>query len=235
MKYRFNRFPLTAILAALAIGVVPATHAASIYSTLGSGGAFDANNFVQFGTFGPSFSTYADEFASPVTATVGSVSLPLEAAVFRTPPTIVVSLWSSTANAPGTILMSFSPGVIPVAPGAAMDTFTSTTPIQLDAGTQYWLSVTPVGSLEDILWYFNNQGIDHVTATRSVSTWTVNGSGTALAFELDPVPEPSSAALCAMSFVAAYLWRKMNKRHAALPCASKRTLRPGGNYASIVP
>lgn len=197
---------LITLAATLGASFAPAAHATAIYSTLGPGGTFDTNAFVQVSSSTPG---YADEFTSPVTATVGSVSLPLGAAIPGATPTVSINLWSllPLPGSPGHIVGNFTPGVVS---DAGMVTFASTTGVPLQAGKTYWLSVTPFGSNEGFLWYLNNQGIDNVTASRQpdASFYTLNGSITAPAFELDALPEPGSAALYAMTLVAACLWRK---------------------------
>lgn len=202
--------------AALGVGFVPGARGAPIYSTLGPGGAFDTNHSVQIG-FGsivprPTVGAYADEFTCPVTATVGPVSLALAA-----PGIIPAAALPDTSSfnisiraiapigprGPTNIVGTFGPGNVTQ---AGIYTFNSTTAFQLDAGTEYWLFVGDTSL--PIYWFFNDQGINNVTGSRSGGTWTVNGTGTALAFELDTVPEPDSAALCATTFALAYLSRK---------------------------
>lgn len=63
------------------------------------------------------------------------------------------------------------------------------------------------------IWYFNNQGIDNVTASRTDGIWTVNGPGTALAFDVNSVPEPSSLGLFVTAAAALGMWRFRNKSY----------------------
>lgn len=213
-----NRFAYWMILAA-ALGISPLreVHAAPIYSTLGPGGTFDTSHFVQIGSspivLQAGIGAYADEFTSPVAATVGSVTLalaiPIVPLAAATPDLqgLNINIRAITPigpRGPTNIVGSFGPGNISQ---AGLYTFTATTAFHLDAGTEYWLFVgVPQGGPID--WFLNNQSIDNVTGSRSLGTWTVNGSGTAPAFELDTVPEPGSAGLCAITFVVTYLWRK---------------------------
>lgn len=44
-----NRFYLIAIAAVLILGLVPAARATTIYTTLGPGGSFDTNSYVEMG------------------------------------------------------------------------------------------------------------------------------------------------------------------------------------------
>lgn len=141
---------------------------------------------------------------------MGSVSLVLSTSLpFPAVALPDVSFLSITINTlagsggPTNIVGSFNPGnVTPT----GLYTFTSTTAFQLNPGTEYWLTVSDPAGLG---WFFNNQGIDTAGATLSINgAWTLYGSGTALAFELDTVPEPGNAALCAMALVATFLWRK---------------------------
>lgn len=211
-----NGFYLIATAAALSLGLVPAARATAIYTTLGPGDAFDTNHSVQigFGTIVPTTTVgaYADEFTCPVTATVGSVSLALAApGVIPAAALPDVSSFNISIRAiapvglmgPTNIVGTFGPVNVTQ---TGIYTFKSTTAFQLDAGTEYWLFVGDTSV--PIYWFLNDQGIDNVTGSRSGGKWTVDGSGTALAFELDTVPEPGSAALCAITIAAAYLWHK---------------------------
>lgn len=203
-----NRFYWIATAAALSLGFVPALHATAIYTTLGPGGSFDMSTFVEMGTSALVPGAYADEFTSPVNATVGSVSLALSgqlaipAAQLPVPFTISINTLTGPGG-PTNIVGTFNPGNVTQ---LGLYTFASTTAFQLNAGTEYWLTVSDANPLG---WFASDQGVDNVTASRSpFGVWTLNGSGTALAFELDTVPEPGNATLYAMALVATCLWRK---------------------------
>lgn len=204
-----NRFYFIATAAAL-IGLAPASHATAIYSTLGPGGSFNTNNYVEIGPSTIIPTATAAEFTTPVNATVGSVTLaltgslpiPLDQSLDLLP--FSISIDTSGPGGPTNIVGSF--GLVDVAQ-TGLYTYSSTTPFQLNAGTEYWLTVSLVAAFP-LGWYLNNQGIDGVGANGSeLGVWT-DYSGTAPAFEVDTVPEPGSAALCAATLVTACLWRK---------------------------
>lgn len=201
-----NRFYLLAMAVSLGVGFVPAVLAAPIYSTLGPAGDFDTNASVGIGSLSSDVGAVADSFTSPVTATVGSVTLALSPLAIGGAPDVEVTIRSNTATGPGGVVGRFVPQTIFTGPELA--TLTATTGIQLDAGTEYWLSITVNGADEVGSWFLNDQGIQSVTANLEASTWTVNAPGTAPAFELNAVPEPGSCGLCVMALVASYLWRR---------------------------
>ena len=211
-----NRVFLVTLAVTLGTSLVPLTRASVIYSTFGPGNTFDTNHFVRVGgglPGPPGTDAFADEFTSPVTANVGSVSLALNTA-FAIPaitlgPDFIVAIHSNSPTGPGGILGTFTSQVVPTGPG--IFTFDASTEIQLVAGTEYWLSIASpsvVGTAAD--WFLNNQGIDNTLARRQSGKWTVDGNSTALAFSVSTVPEPGSAALCTVAIAAAYLRRKRN-------------------------
>jgi hypothetical protein len=202
MKNQFRRFNWIALALGLFGGLAGAPPAqAAIYSTLGPGGTFDTNDFI-----GINAGAYADNFTSPVTADVGSVSLALGRSLFDD-STLTVAIHSNTSSGPGEILGIFTSEGIPVSPGPGIVTFFSSTGIKLDAETEYWLSINAADSPSVVDWYINNQGIENVTASREGGIWTVNGPGAALAFAVNPIPEPGSPALGALGLAIVCLWR----------------------------
>ena len=151
---------------------------------------------------------YADEFTIPVSADVGSVSLALEGTgtILIPGSTVNVSIRTNLAEAGvgGGILGTFTAGVTPGKAG--IYTFDTVTKVHLNAGTEYWLTAGTDGSAVD--WFDNGQGIDGNIASRSDGIWTKLGSETALAFSINSVPEPGSFGLCAVSIMAALVWRR---------------------------
>lgn len=193
--------------AVLGAGLVSAAQAGVIYTTFGAGGVFDTNDFVRVSSAGPG--AYADNFTSPVTETVGSVSLALgEIAVGSS---VTVAIHSNGVTGPGGVLGIFTSEGASKGPGPGIATFVSTTGITLDAGAEYWLSVSAADSTAGVDWYFDNQGIENVTASRTDGIWTVNGPDTALAFDVISVPEPSSVGLFVTAAAAVGMWRFRNK------------------------
>ncbi len=211
-----NRLHLIILAAMLGASLVPAAHATPIYSTLGPGNTFDTNGFVHSGPVSPptgaSIGAYADEFTSPVTATVGSVSLALLAPPGSIPldaigpDDVIIAIHTNTPTGPGGILGTFTTQTVPSQPGIV--TFSSSTGILLVAGTDYWLSVGSTTVAGGTDWFLNNQSIDNFIASRESGQWTIHGDSTALAFSVNAVPEPGSAAFSTMALAAAYLWRK---------------------------
>lgn len=205
-----NRFYFIATAAAL-IGLAPASHAAAIYTTLGPGGSFNPNDYLEIGPSTLLPSAYAAEFTTPVNATAGSVTLALTGSLpiplDQSPGLLPFSISINTSGPGGPTNIVGNFGLVNVTQ-AGLYSFTSTTAFQLNAGTEYWLTVSEVAAFS-LGWYQNNQGIDGLAASRSYTgVWNASTSGTAFAFEVDAVPEPGSAALCAATLVTAYLWRK---------------------------
>lgn len=206
-----KRFYLLAVVAALGGGFVTSTPASVIYSTLGPVGDFDTNNSVQIGSLANISPTIAESFVSPVDATAGSVTFALSAMVIGGPADVAISIRSNTAAGPGGVVGQFVAERAPFGP--QLMTFTCLRGVPLVAGTEYWLSVTDTGPDQLARWFLNDQGIDNVSASLDGSgTWTLLGSGTTPAFELDTIPEPSSATLWAGAIAAAYLWRRRVRR-----------------------
>jgi len=197
------------LLAAFTGGFATAALAQSvIYGTLGPGDAFNTNSSVSF-TEGADLDGYADRFTSPVTEDVSSVSIALEAATAGA--TITLSIHSNLDNAPSGpngIIGTFSPVTLPTDPGVV--TFDATTDFQLNAGTEYWLTINASSGQTD--WFFNDQGIENFTSAHLDDSWnTEDVAGQALAFEVDAVPEPRTLALCAAGLFVLCLARRRRK------------------------
>jgi hypothetical protein len=201
---KFAKLCMATIAAVLAVGLVTAAPAQeTIYGTLGSGDTFDTNTSISFG--GGVLDGYADRFTSPVTADVGSVLLAIEAVSAGTDITLTIR--SNSADGPGGIVGTFSPKMLPTDPGIV--TFVSTSDFQLNAGTEYWL--TAGGSSGQVNWFDNDQSIQNFTASHleEDDSWMVEEvPGTALAFEVETVPEPGSPALCAAGLLVLCLSRR---------------------------
>jgi hypothetical protein len=198
MRTLFTRLSILAI----ASGLVPAAMAqGTLYGTVGTGGTFDTNSFAQIG--GGLLDGYADRFTSPVTADVGAASLALVAASAGNGITLTIRL--NTAAGPGGIVGTFNSTTLPTDPGVI--TFTATSGFQLNAGTAYWLTAASSGG--QVNWFDNDQSIQNITASRMAGSWTVAPvAGTALAFEVETVPEPGGLALCAAGLLFPCLARR---------------------------
>jgi hypothetical protein len=199
-------FTIAAIIVPSALAQQP------IYSTLGPGGAFDSSNPAQI--IPDDTDGYADLFTSPITANVFSVSLALMGA---TPgATVSVSLREDAQDLPGNIIDLFASAPLPTEPGIA--TFDSITDFKINAGDHYWLTVVTSGGSTD--WFYNSQGIDNATAAREPIAWSLEQSdGPALAFQINPVPEPASVALCGLGIASLFFVqrRKLTSPSHSLP------------------
>ena len=104
-----------------------------------------------------------------------------------------VSLWSSSAGAPGTALETITGVLFPVTSGTQTVTFSGTT--QLLNGTEYWVGLAPGDPGANLTW--NWDGAGGTRATRSPpgsGSWTVYTNGTG-SFEVTGtvVPVPAAA------------------------------------------
>jgi hypothetical protein len=202
MKNLFIRLFIFAVTAAVAPSILAQQ---PIYTTLGPGGAFDTSNPAQIVSGG--LDGYGDLFTSPVTANVFSVSLALEAV--SPGATASISLREDTDGLPGTLVHLFVSSPLPAEPGIA--TFVSATDFQINAGTQYWLTAVTSDGKAD--WFFNNQGIDNPIATREANLWSAGQvDGPALAFQINPAPEPTSLALCSLGIASLFFVRRLKTR-----------------------
>src|SRR6516225_7965020 len=130
------RLQRTALVAGLLAGITaPALAQGTMYTTLGPAFTFQTNNFVQFGGGAPG-AGYADRFLNPVSASVGSVSLALQAVNPGT--TLTVTIRSNSVNGPDGIVGHFNSVTLPTDPEVV--TFTASSPFQLDAGVRYWVT-----------------------------------------------------------------------------------------------
>ena len=204
-----TRVHLAAIMAGfVVVTATPTLSQGTIYTTFGPD--------LTFGTDSLQFVTgtgRAELFTSPVTATVGSASLALQAADPGTTLTLTIRDTSFIpGNGPGTIVGRFNSTTLPIAPGLV--TFTVSSAFQLDAGTMYWLAATaPTGQVS---WFHSDQGIDRPTALLIGATWTVDQvSSGALALSVAAVPEPAPLALAALGLLACLLVQRPRVRAAA--------------------
>ena len=202
MKTRFVGFCLAA--AASLLILVSTARGQAIYSTFGPGGSFDMNNFVSFSSTGTT-NGYAVEFANTSTLEVQSVSLALDAAAAG--ETVSITIRSNNISGPAIAVVPFASAAVPTQPGIV--TFDSLAPVSLSAGVSYWISA--IASSGQINWFENDQGIsDNIlshTGGNANFGWALNGSGTAMAFEVDSVPEPGIAALCVVGLAGVCLRR----------------------------
>jgi hypothetical protein len=189
---------------------VSAARGGTIYTTFGPGNSFDANNSVSFSSTG-SPNGYAVEFASSTTLQVQSVSLALDAAAAGA--TVSITIRSNSASGPFITVLPFTSAAIPTQPGIV--TFNSLDPFSLSAGVSYWISA--IVSSGQINWFENDQGISDNIASHTGGNdnfgWTVNGPGTAMAFEVESVPEPGLAALGLLGAAACWVRRHEKAKH----------------------
>jgi hypothetical protein len=188
MKNLLIRFSVLAI----GLAVTPAASAQDpIYTTLGAGGTFDTDNFAQ--VVAGRTNGYADLFTSPVTADIQSVSLALGAASVGV--NADVALHEDVNGLPGPIDHLFGSRVLSLSPGVV--TFDSATDFQINAGSQYWLTVVTTDGKAN--WFYNNQGISNPIAFQDLGSWNSGPSdGPAQAFQINSVPEPATPALWAL-------------------------------------
>jgi hypothetical protein len=194
------RFSMLGVIAA----VIPAALAQEpIYTTLGAGGTFDTDNSVQIAA--GAVNGYADLFTSPVTADIQSVSLALGA---DSPlgVNVDVALHEDLNGLPGPVDHLFGSKLLSSGPGIV--TFDSFTDFQIKAGTQYWL--TAVTSDGKANWFYNSQGVDNAVASLDSGSWNSGPSdGPALAFQINPLPEPNTVALCALGIAGLFFTRRL--------------------------
>lgn len=214
---------------ALALGMIllaapRAARADIIYSNFGAGFSYDVNAGNTIGSdFGPDTNAYAqgEAFTPTATYTLTSIELPLSFAgtgdgplQTTTSAPITVSLTSDNSNTPGTTLESF---VIPantalsqVGVNTTPFTFASI-PLTLNAGTQYWVTVSAGNTPDGIIWNWNPD----MSYTENENDFSIDGGATWVnvgtnpdgAFEVDgtlggvgpqiSTPEPASWSLMA--------------------------------------
>ena len=187
------------------VTATPALSQGTIYTTLGPNLTFGTDSL----QFGPGTGC-AELFTSPVTATVGSASLALQAADPETTLTLTLRATSLIpGHGPGMIVGRFDSTTLPIAPGLV--TFTASSAFQLDSGTMYWLAATaPTGQAN---WFHNDQGIITPTALLIGGTWELDQvSSGGLAFSVSAVPEPAPLALATLGLLAGLVARRHRVR-----------------------
>jgi hypothetical protein len=185
------------------VAVIPAVLAQQpVYTTLGAARAFDTGNFLQIAAGGTD--ACADLFTSPVTANIQSVSLALGAAS-PLGVNVDVSLHEDLGGVPGPAVHLFGSRLL--SSGPAIVTLDSFTDFQVRAGTQYWLVAGTSDGKAD--WFYNNQGFDNSIASRNSGAWSPGPSdGSALAFQINTLPEPDTLALCALGIAGLFIVRR---------------------------
>jgi len=155
------------------------------------GNAFDGNDYAEGDTFSP-----------VTTATFSSLDIALSCFV-ACPDSFNVALDSNSADAPSTVLESFTVA------GASLGSLgsdnapivlTSVLNPVLSAGTQYWITVA-AGTNNSIEWNFNTNGdtSDQAISIDDAATWFSPSGLTPGAYEVigtaSAAPEPGSALL----------------------------------------
>jgi hypothetical protein len=192
---------------ALAPGMMllAAPHAARadiIYSNFGAGFSYDVNAGNRIGSdFAPDRNAFAqgEAFTPTQTYTLTSIELPLSFASTGDGPLqemtsapITVSLTSDNSNAPGTTLESFviATGTQLSQIGVNTTPFTfGSIPLTLNAGTQYWVTVSAGSTPDGIVWNWNpdmsNTENENAFSIDGGTTWGSVGDNNDGAFEVD--------------------------------------------------
>jgi hypothetical protein len=200
------RFLLDTLLGASILFMPSFASASVVFSNFGPGFGYDISDGNPIGNFldGNDYAE-GDTFSPISNATFTSLEIALNC-VFDCPATdnFTISLTTSSADAPDTVLESFS------VPGSALGslgmdntplTFDSVLFPSLTAGTQYWITVKS-GLSDSIAWSWNTEGdlSDQSISTDEGSTWFSPSGQTTGAYEVDgtqvtAAPEPGSASL----------------------------------------
>jgi hypothetical protein len=199
---KFNRFPPFLVAVCVKIVLTSTCFGSVIYDNLSSesifGTAFGAN-FPAMGTF----SSIAEGFTVPAGSNYILTSFELPIGVSVTEPDSIIDAFvmSDSEGAPANVLESFQLSNLP--PDGALTTVTSTSPLELTGGSQYWIAVTGGTSTSYGVWNWSD------TPGISTSKLIVNGvdqgwvvgvpadNTLALLVTADPVPEPRLALLLA--------------------------------------
>ena len=199
---KFNRFLRFLVGAFVTIVLTSACFGSVIYDNLSSesmfGTAFGAN-FPAMGTF----SSIAEGFTVPSGANYILTSFELPIGVSVTEPDSILDAFvmSDSGGAPGNVLESFQLSNLP--PGRALTTVTSTLPLELTGGSQYWIAVT--GGTPTSYGVWNWSDTPGISTSKLIVNgvdqgWTVGvpaDNTLALLVTADPVPEPRLAFLLA--------------------------------------
>jgi hypothetical protein len=188
-------------LAALMLTGASAAEAVAIFSNFGAshsydtsaglpvGNAFTGDNYAQAAAFTPS-----------ANARMGSLLIALSDVFGQTDP-ITVALTQTSGGIPGPVVESFTIAgntLGPLGNNNVPILLTSLLHPLLNAGTQYWITVSTSFN-NAVAWNFNNTGdLDHDVEAQSLdggSTWALPFGNTRGAFEVASVPEPDSLAL----------------------------------------
>ena len=211
------------VLAMLALPAV--SNAETIFSSLGPGGtyvccsglgvgAFNGGLYTNAGAFTPSFNTTLTQIDVPVFAEPGSGSN----FVFN------LSLYSDSSDRPGaTPIVTWSNLTAPAAPSTGTASLlTSVVPlttIELLAGQQYWVVVSPEAANTSLLW--NTPPDTSVAYTYAFkdpdsafgNNWVVptpEAGVVSVAFDVQgTAPEPSTVLLIPAGFAGLFLIRKL--------------------------
>ena len=202
---KFSRLPPFLVGACVKIVLTSACFGSVIYDNLSSEGMFVTPFGANFPTEG-TFSYIAEGFTVPVGAnyTLTSFEFPISVAV-NDPNIIDAFVMDDSGGAPGNVLESFQLTNLPL--GGALTTVTSTLPLELTGGSQYWIAVT--GGSPTTLGVWEQSDTPGIGSSRLIVNgvdqgWTPGiplDPTLALLVNGDPVPEPRLGRLLAAGLI----------------------------------